>query len=176
MRRRWLAATALILALAGCSAVPTTGPVERFPRTAESPVAPGVQIAPDAPRPGATPEEILAGYLSAMATYQPGYPAAKLFLTPEAAERWNPDDGISVYEAEGHRPVTTDSTAVVNVPIVGTVTEEGHFSAVQNTMLRHNFQMARHDGEWRIGEAPQGLFISRRSFARYFRPTNMYFL
>lgn len=177
MRRRVVTAVlATALAVAGCSAVPTTGPVERHPRSAQSPVAAGVQIAPEAPRPGATPEEVLAGFLSAMATYQAGYPAAKLFLTPDAAERWNPDEGISVYEAEGHRPITTDESAVMNVPIVGRVTAEGHFTSVQDTMFRHNFRMVSQEGEWRIGDAPSGLLISRRSFARYFRPINMYFL
>lgn len=174
--RRLAWVVALVLAMAGCSEVPASGPVERYPRSAQSSVAPGVQIAAAAPRMGATPDEVLAGYLSAMATYQAGYPSAKLFLTPDAAEKWNPDEGITVYEAEGHRPITTATSAIVDVPVVGTVTSDGHYVAVQNTTLRHNFSMTLSEGEWRIGDAPQGLLISQRSFERYFRATLLYFL
>ena len=70
MRRLLLAVLVLAVALAGCSGVPTTGPVERV-SAAPGRLNPGVEIAPAPPGRNATAITVVEGFLHAMASYQP---------------------------------------------------------------------------------------------------------
>ena len=55
-----------------------------------------VGIEPLPPEPGATPEEIVRGFIEAAASARPGHPVAKQHLTPEAATGWSDEGGITV--------------------------------------------------------------------------------
>ena len=56
-----------------------------------------VRYAPALPVPGASPQEIVLGYLDAMLAFPVSTGTASAFLTPAAAKSWRPLDGVRVY-------------------------------------------------------------------------------
>ncbi|HYH25931.1 MAG TPA: hypothetical protein VD834_11320, partial [Blastococcus sp.] len=99
-RRLVLAALlGLLPGLASCSTVPMTSATVQIPQTGERP-APEVQLEPLSPEPGATPEEIVRGFIAAAASTVRRHPVARMYLTDEAAESWSDENGITVIEAD----------------------------------------------------------------------------
>lgn len=163
MRRAALTWVGLLVLLAGCVGVPTSGPVERHSQSAQ-PVDPGVEIAPVPPAQGAPPALVVEGFLHAMATYQPSYAIARQFLTPQASESWQPESMVEVY-AGGFPPQVSGTTVVLTAPLVGQLDTAGSFSPVSRPFL-HDFGLVRDSaGEWRISQPPRGLLVSQTLFA-----------
>ena len=86
--------------------MPTSGPVEKIEgQQPECTNCINVDVAP--PAFGASPEQIVEGYLRANSNFQPAYAVARQFLTKAAAERWSPEDGVQIYsgntQASGSR-------------------------------------------------------------------------
>ena len=89
--RRFLAAVAAAVALSACSTVPAsspTVPITQVPTRQDTEVG----IEPLAPEPGASPEDIVRGFIDASASTGRGHPVAREYLTPAAADSWA-DDG-----------------------------------------------------------------------------------
>ena len=85
-----------VLLVGGCGSIPTSGPVTRVADDkgfGES----TVRYAPALPVPGASPQEIVLGYLDAMLAFPVSTGTASAFLTPSAAKSWRPLDGVRVY-------------------------------------------------------------------------------
>ncbi|MGD8216246.1 LpqB family beta-propeller domain-containing protein [Aestuariimicrobium sp. Y1814] len=179
MTRRppWTALLALLLGmvLAGCANIATQGPVQQVGPSPTATATGGVEIDPQPPEPGADPERILAGFLAAMSTGEANFASARLYLTPSAQKVWNPDSGTTIYQSENSKPVTTDTSASLNVPVVGRLDAEGRYSASQDQLV-HDFAMAEVEGEWRIANPPDGLLIARYVFDRYYYPLQVTFL
>lgn len=177
-RRRalgWFAGAPLAV-LAGCSTLPTSGPVERVGEQPSARGTEGVEIAPQPPPPGASPEVILAGFLAAMSSVQDvDFAAARQYLTPEAQKRWSPGVGTTVYDSEANKPIATASSASLNAPVVGRLDRMGRHLASDGTLV-HDFGMTRVHDQWRISAPPQGLLIARYVFRRYYTAFNLYFL
>lgn len=178
MRRRELLKAGLVvpgLALTGCATIPTSGPVARVSQTPQAQSSRGVDIAPQPPSRGGNTEVILAGFLTAMATPQAGYQVARQYLTEAAATKWKPDSGATIYDPDDHPPITTDKSAVLTAPLVGRLDAQGRFTPTEGT-LQHDFGMRQVDGEWRIGNPPDGLLLARSLFTRYYSPLTVWFL
>ncbi len=158
-----VAALCALVVLAGCVTVPTSGPVERH-TPAEQQANPGVDIAPVPPPRGASPGLIVEGFLHAMATYQPGYAVARQFLTPDAAEAWQPESGVEIY-AGGYPPQVSDAGVVLTAPLVGTLDPRGTFTPADTPYL-HDFGLVRDaENQWRISRPPRGLLVSQSLFS-----------
>ena len=67
-----------------------------------------VGIEPLPPGPGRRPEEIVRGVHRRGGQHPPGHPVAREHLTPEAAESWTDDTGITVI-SEDYATVTTET-------------------------------------------------------------------
>lgn len=176
MKRR--TALGLLLAIgipAGCATLPTTGPVVSEPRRSQASDLGGAAIDPDPPAAGASPSLIIDGFLHAMATYQPGYPLARQYLTSAAKTSWKPEAGVLVY-ADGTEPTVTADKVSMEVPLVGTVGADGAFDAAGDGMWSHDFGLAKENGEWRISAPPTGILISRYLFASGFVRHDVFFL
>lgn len=152
-----------VVLLGGCVTVPTSGPVERH-APAQQQANPGVDIAPVPPAQGASPGLIVEGFLHAMATYQPGYSVARQFLTPDAADQWQPESGVEIY-AGGYPPQVSDSGVVLTAPLVGTLDPHGSFTP-GGTPYHHDFGLIRNaENQWRISRPPRGLLVSQSLFS-----------
>lgn len=176
LRRRTLLALPLGV-LAGCGTVPTSGPVQQVsPGGRPGVERGGVQVRPVPPQPDAPPDVVMAGFIDAMASQDPDYAVARQYLTPAAAQAWNPHAGVTVFDGDTRSTLPGTTTAGLQARVVGTLDAGGHHQPGTGTMLRHNFTMAQVDGQWRIANPPQGLLVSQYTLRNRFRPTHVWFL
>lgn len=173
--RRTVVLLLLSAPVAGCASLPTSGPVVSEPRRSRASDPEGAAIDPDPPAAGASPTLIIDGFLHAMATYQPGYPAARQYLTDAARGNWDPSSGALVY-ADGSAPKITADRVTMEVPIVGSLGSDGAFVAALDRNWVHDFGLVKENGEWRINEPPPGILISRYLFSQGFVRHDVYFL
>jgi hypothetical protein len=172
-RRTALVATvcALIALLTSCVTVPTAGPVRKVEgqqQTCQNCV--DVEVA--APSLGDDPRQIVEGYLRATSNYQPNYSVAKQFLTMEAAEKWSPEDGASIYKGS---PTANGDQVILDALLIGKLDDHRSYTA-KDTRLRHDFKLTKEDGQWRIGNPPAGLLVTESSFTRFYSPYSLYFV
>ena len=99
-----LAALAALLVAAlsatGCVSMPSGGAVLAYPVTqgTDAQNQPYVQIQPQPPGAGWTPQDIVQGFLTASANYG-NYPqVARQYLTPAEQKAWNPFWSAVVYK------------------------------------------------------------------------------
>jgi len=175
-----------LLAVSACAGIPSSGPVTKVADDGglgES----TVRYSPARPAEGASPEQIVRGYLDAMLAYPASSGIATAFLTPAAAKRWSPSAGVRVYSsvtvsepklAAGEDGETTDKTR--NPVEVGTrlfedarLDQQGHYARSARPSVL-SFRLERVDSEWRIANPQAGLLLSRKFFDDYFRPFNLY--
>jgi len=175
-RLRLLVGVLLVAAaVAGCTTLPTSGPVQPVEQ-APSDETGGVNI-PSGPAPGASPGAIVADFLDAMEAYPVSTAVATRFLTDEAAQRWRPERGTVVYD---RRTATEVARGVVAVEVADTVrlSERGTYRPVAGRRADHRarFSLTKVDGEWRITDPPDRLYVRSYFFERYYAPFDLYFL
>jgi hypothetical protein len=172
---RGLALLALLMTVTACSTVPSSSPTVAITQAPTRP-AEEVGIEPLRPEPGATPEEIVRGFIDAAASVRAGHPVAQEHLAPDAAASWSDEGGITVLSPD-YATVTTESGAVaVTANLVGTVDERGVFAVGGNEVFTRQFTLAQVEGEWRISDPPDGLIILQPDFERLFDQVAAYFL
>lgn len=160
-------------ALAGCVRVPTSGEVkEVVPSGRASP--PRVDIKVDPPAPGASPRKIVASFLLAMASYQPNYETARLFLTADVRDDWRPEAGVEILD-DNYVPTSTEAGATVRGKLVGRLGPNGSYRAASGPVAIDLGLVRDKDGEWRISKPPNGLLIAQYEFDRAYRAVNLYF-
>ncbi len=174
-RRTALGILVAVGAVSGCATLPITGAVVSEPRRSQASDPGGAAFDPDPPAAGASPSLIIDGFLHAMATYQPGYPAARQYLTSAAKGTWRPEAGVLVY-ADGSAPTVTPDKVSMQVALVGTLGEDGAFETAGPGTWNHDFGLAKENGEWRISRPPDGVLISRYLFASGFVRHDVFFL
>ena len=164
---------AVVLLLAGCATVPTSGPVELHSPQAAG-VNSGVHVDPLPPANGASQLLVVEGFLHAMGFYQPNYAIARQYLTGTASAGWRPDSGVQIY-ADGPAP-SDAAPSVLVAPLVGSIDDTGIYSPASG-QLRHDFGLVKDAaGQWRISHPPDGLLVSRYLFSLSFVSANLYFL
>ncbi len=183
--KRALGGLLTLLLVGACGAIPTSGPVTRVADDkglGES----TVRYAPAKPSVGATPEEIVLGYVDAMLAFPVSTATASAFLTPAAAEEWRPLAGVRVYsnptvsapvpdrssgsggEAAGDRVVVRLSSTQV-----ARLDRQGRFTRTNGDAdLTYVLQQVK--GEWRIATPQAGMLVSSKYFTDYFRPFDIY--
>ncbi|MFL6096771.1 MAG: hypothetical protein ACJ71Y_15070, partial [Blastococcus sp.] len=87
----WTGVLSLMLVVTGCSTVPSSSATVQITDAPSRPTE-SVGVEPLPPEPGATPEEIVRGFIEAAASTRPGHPVAKEHLTPAAGKTWS-DEG-----------------------------------------------------------------------------------
>ncbi|WP_425308678.1 LpqB family beta-propeller domain-containing protein [Ammonicoccus fulvus] len=173
VRRLVLLMALALLVLSGCTRIPTSGTVESAEGPTKVPEV-SVEVAPEPPTPGASPRMVVEGYLQAMANYQQGYGVARLYLSSAVRESWRPETGVTVYE-DGYGVSATPEVATLEAPLVGTIEADGSFRHRTDPLI-HDFHLVRDtDGEWRIGNPPEGLLISRYLFDKFYASVNLWF-
>lgn len=170
-----LLVTVLLVALTGCTGIPTSGPVVAGkPITAE--VDTGVDFLPTGPSVGATPREILAGFIAAATGPKDKYAVARQFLSRGFAAQWNPNAGVLVHERVPTFAENPDGSIDLVVPGVGQVDAGGRYDEFGTTVeSRLPFTFVKEDGQWRISQAANGLVLQKQSFYRLFSARPLYF-
>lgn len=177
--RAALAAALLALLLAGCAGLPTTGPVQPVPQETASAEVPDITFRPDAPQAGATPQQIVEGFIRAASGPQNDWDTARLFLSPDFRDAWEPEAGVvvDVLSERVYTPVA-DDTIDLQVTPRATVDEHGSYSTSDGgAAAPQSYRVAQQsDGEWRITSAPNGILLDEDFFRSVFRSYSlMYF-
>ena len=177
---------ALILALCavvvtGCAGFPTSGPPEYGLENGNTGNgSQNVVFIPNRPQPGATPQQIVEGFIDAGSG--PGvlgnWAVAQEFLAPSLRGTWNPDAQVIVDE-RGERDYVETGEGIVDFAseVVGSVDDKGAYQRADLSPASWTFRLEQQDdGEWRITEAPDGIWLDEAQFPQVFhRYPLMYF-
>lgn len=178
IRRLWIALCAgLVLVLTACAGLPTSSDVQEGRATDQAAGGPDFAFIPDRPQPGATPEQIVEGFLRAGSGPADNWSRALEFLTPAARAVWNPDAGVTIAAAQRQYTSAVEGEVSVDLTAVATVDERGSYEWADGAATTLPFELERQaDGEWRIAAAPDGVVLDREVFPRVFhRYALMYF-
>jgi hypothetical protein len=170
----------LLGALAGCASIPTSGPVKAGGDLRLQRADDGVSVIGEPPRPGATPSQIINGFLDSSADFQNDHEVARLFLTTAASRGWRPQAGTQVYdktELSVEQSSADASTFVFDAPAVGDIAGDGEYrrAEVAEPVIQQ-FRLARVNGQWRIAELDDGLLLSSSELTDTYRQVSLYFL
>jgi len=166
--------------ISGCVSVPTTGPVRSVERVATVDEAPLNR--PAEPALNAPPTQIVFGFLDAMEAYPVSTEVAAEYLTAEAAQRWRPGRGTVVYDERTTESLPTTggrrSSIALEVNEVVRLSARGTYrpAAARGEVERQPFSLIRVDGQWRIADPPDALYVRTTFFERYYDPFDLYFL
>ena len=183
---RTLVVVAATAVLSACVAIPSSGPVTKVADDGglgES----AVRYTPARPQPGASPEQIVRGYLDAMLAFPTSSRTAAAFLTPTAGEAWSPSSQVRIYsQPQVGSAQRLDDGSVPRDQPNGPMTVQIGFT--EDAQLDRQGRYARRDspaevsytlqqvrGEWRIANPQDGLLVNRKFFSDYFRSFNLYF-
>ena len=180
-RRGILAAIVAVaaLVLSACAGLPVSGPVNPGLSAGTDAGSPEFLFRPDEPQPGATPEQIVEGFIRAGSGPGPAanWEVARMFLAPSIRETWKPEASVTIDLPDDRQPVSpTEGTVELSLVTVATVDSTGAYQPDAG-VTQLSFRLAQQDdGEWRITEAPDGVVIDRDVFANVFhRYSLMYF-
>lgn len=184
--RRVVGALVALLLVGACGGIPTSGPVTRVADDkglGES----TVRYAPALPSAGASPQEIVLGYVDAMLAFPVSTATASSFLTPAAADKWRPLEGVRVYSRPkvsapvpdrsgrtGNSETNGDRVVVrLSSTQVARLDRQGRYARTSGASeLTYVLQQVK--GEWRIATPQAGMLVSSKYFKDYFRPFDIF--
>jgi Lipoprotein LpqB beta-propeller domain/Sporulation and spore germination len=161
------------LGVSGCVSVPTSGPIEKVVEGQQPPCQNCVNVEVAPPAAGAEPRDIVEGYLRATSNYQPNYSVAKQFLTRLAAEKWSPEQGVSIYRAS--LSATGDNTVTLKGRLIGSLKRDRTYVAGDRP-LTWDAELRQENGEWRINNPLPGLMVAEFSFNSFYQAYDLYFV
>lgn len=176
----------LVAVLAGCSSIPSSGPVHEGRDLQLERGDSALRVIGQPPVKGASPQDVVRGFLQASADFVNDHATARLYLAPAVRQRWQPSTGTAVYDrsaaatsSEGpfSLDVARDGTVNLSAAEVARMDAEGHYArSAPGTTLRRTFRMTKVDGEWRISALADGLVLTRGDIQETYRQVNLYFL
>ena len=171
-----LIAIALTLLLSGCASLPTSVSIQTGPELTSPEQQEIAYFSPSGPASGATPAEIVNGFLAAGTGPQNDYAIAREFLSDAFAPRWRPG-GQTLIRVGGYQlQAAGESLQVATLTIGARVDEFGRFETVTPNVSNLRFRLAMEDGEWRITSAPNLTVVTVPVFGVVFSQFPIYFL
>jgi hypothetical protein len=168
--------TAVALLASACSSVPDSGPVLRVDLAAPEAQEELIPYNPGAPRAGASPGEIVDGFLDAMKATPMSTAYARRYLTRDAAMDWAPAGRTLVYGELGSH-VGSSPRVSVELEDAGWLDERGVWrGALAASQAILDFELTRTEGEWRISSAPDALVVEEDWFLTHFARSNLYYV
>lgn len=172
--------------LTACSSMPVTGDVKAV--DASQPGDSQVQVYAVAPRDGATPNEVVDGFLESMTSDDSDFRTTRQYLTKEASSDWKPGALTTVLAKapnRSDRPVhesdrsTNEVTYTLTGERVATVDEQNAYQPLAPTDYTRTLHLVRQNGpdgkEWRIADVPDGLVLGQSDFKRLYRSVNKFY-
>ena len=172
---RVVAALLALLATTACVGLPDTGPVVPAGDEVRTQPEAGVERRAQKPQDDQPPQVVVTGFLQAMQAFPVRTDVARLYLTKDARDAWDPSRRIVIYEGRDS-PTGSD---MVRVDLLGThwVDSRGVWRGDRGSGgIRLRFPMVKEDGAWRIAAAPDALIVPDDWFQDGYRPASLYFL
>ncbi len=176
---RLIAVATVSLLLAGCAGLPTSGaPNPGLTIGEEGQEDPFVFYA-EGPRPGDSPERIVAGFLEAAISPANNWDTAREFLTDDFRKSWKPGAVVTIDASATDRDFDSSigadddsaKTAEVHAQFnqVASVDAAGAYNA-QAGPAKATYQLKRDkDGEWRITKTDDGIVLDAETFQRVYQ-------
>lgn len=191
MKRRRRAFPIAVLAvfavlLSACAGLPTTGEVKSGLALGDVDLPPDISQIAAGPLEGASPDEIVEGFLDAALTPADGWKTAREFLSPDLAETWRPGAGVTIDSGAAAREFTADVPGVgdgaqegdvrVLLDQTARVDEFGAYTELSGDTSLVSFEVAKNDeGEWRITVASDGIILDAEAFPQVYRSYALHF-
>lgn len=175
MRRSPLILVALVLS--ACGSIPNSGPIVQGQRVDVVRNDGYVRVIARPPVPGMTPDALVRGFLEASASVADGDETARLYLTSQASDAWNPQKLTVVYDAAALTITADRGDAVkISAPKIGSIDARHRYQAADaGATVADVLQLKQVDGEWRIDSAPQALYLGEGDVVRSFRAHPVFF-
>lgn len=176
-----LLAVLLVGGLSACTGVPSSSAAFDVTQIADQ-VSP---VAPDAPTPGQSPDQIVRGFIAASARTDvdtgsgSSFAAARQYLTPDAQASWQPGTLPVVVLGDGYRTDVDPAdpgTVTVSGLSPGTLDVERSYHTETAAAYSRPMHLVQVDGEWRISDPPPELLLTSTEFSSAFRQRVLYFL
>ncbi|KHK98902.1 hypothetical protein LK09_08595 [Microbacterium mangrovi] len=166
----------LLGALTACAGLPTSGPVqEGLPPGAVAP--PDFTFTPQKPQTGASPEQIVQGFIDAGSGPQDNWATARLYLAPILKNKWDPRASVTIDDRSQRRYASPSNNQVTLTasPTAG-VDATGAYTPSEGGQTPLPFTLVKVDGQWRISKAPNGVVLGADQFGSVYRQYElMYF-
>ncbi len=172
LRRLTPALVALVLLLSGCVGLPETGPILSEPAGQIVDDEAPVDFTPGGPQAGASPVEIVRGFLVAMQATPLNTSVARRFLTAAGSSKWVPENGTVVYTSET-RTLSGDDVRL-NLADTVELDERGSWLGGRGD-AQYTLDLVLERGEWRIDNPPDRLIIPQTHFENRFHQHFLYF-
>lgn len=169
------------LLLAGCASMPDSGDLRQVESTPRQDSQVRVYAIP--PRPGASADEIVRGFLEALTSDDANYETAGKYLTDGARKTWDPYDSTTVL-GDAPEPVTVptdtkDGTRDVRFRLNGSkiagVDERHAYEPAAGTYNESVRLTKLKNKQWRIDALPQGVVMGSSDFQRNYVSVNKYY-
>ncbi len=153
--RRGALGVVVLGALAGCGL--STDPTIRPGLPIDGPRSQPLSRTPNGPTDGATPEEIILGFLHAGSTSGEGLEVTRTFLTAPTAKAWIPDSQTVIYTGDPKITSKGDGAYRVSVRVVARIDADGRYLvSPPYDGAAYDFHVESVEGEWRIDELQEG--------------------
>jgi hypothetical protein len=173
------AATVLLALLAGCVTIPTGGGVSTQ-KISQAQGGDNTIRAVSRPQPGATPSEIVAGFVRAGGGPQGGYEVAREYLADSIRSKWSASASTLVSDS-AVTPVAdgadgdTSASYTVGLAVVGQIDATGAYTSQSSVSHSLSFHLVKERGQWRIDRAPDGTVLRTRDLTIVAKPYDLYF-
>jgi hypothetical protein len=179
VRRGFGRAAALVLTaalLAGCASLPTAVDVQPGPELEQPENQEFAYYSPAGPAPGATPVDIINGFLNAGTGPQNDYSIAREYLTESYATTWRSGQVLIRSGTPRVTELSPDSFAV-DIPIIARLDENGRYLPADTDEVQSlRYRLSQDQGQWRISAAPNLTVVTPPVFDVVFQATPVYFL
>lgn len=173
---RKLIALITIALLTGCAQIPTQLDVKSGPEITNEVAQEFAYYTPSGPVAGASPEQIVSGFLAAGTGPQGDYAVAREFLSQDFAQRWKPDAAVLIRSGSPEFRQVGSSTQIVSLNIAARLDEHGRYQVPQSSEpVSLRFQVQLEGGQWRISAAPDLTVVTAPVFSVVFQPYSVYF-
>ncbi|MFF4187828.1 LpqB family beta-propeller domain-containing protein [Streptomyces sp. NPDC001691] len=176
------------LLVSGCASMPSSGDVHSV--SASQRADSQVQVYAVPPRPGAEPNEIVAGFLEAMTSDDPKFAMARQYLTVKAAKDWQANQVTVLADGPDPQPNRSGDRGsdangftftVSGKPVAVVDKQRAYQPAKPQDTYSQTIHLVRQSGpdgtgkEWRIDALPEGLLLGQSDFQRIYRSVNTYY-
>ena len=165
------------LLLQACSGLPDPKGIQRYSESLDNADDKKSAIHAMSPQPGGSPEGIIEGFLRAGVDSSDNYGVARQYLTTEFAQHWDPEVQTRIYSETARITRGENNIYKVSIKQSVRVDERGLVNSFINVPAStpETFEMIQENGEWRIRNCPNGLWLDGSEFDRSFRSYHLYF-
>ncbi len=171
-----LAAVSLDLGAAACVRLPQGGPVRSVAAQDDAGDESLYDFTPPGPLPGAERVPLVDNFLTSMTATPLSTYVAREFLTASSSRSWVPERGTVVY---GTQQIVNgpEGTVVLRLRDVVELDSRGTWRGdpTHGRGRDYRLRLVKEDGEWRIQNPPDRLFIPRAHFDAHYEQYLLYF-